>query len=497
MWSLVLLLSSVLAPVDAASLLFTDATIISYDFSTNHTQILRDSSLLVQGDRIVELYNGTTPSSYPNDTTVVNATGKIISPGFINTHHHLWQTGYKTLASNTTLAQYFQRYGEFGPSIQHMTAEDKYLAQIAGALELVNTGTTTILDHASGDSSEETEDSILQATLESGVRIFHAFSVHDLGTATNWTVDLQIQKLRSLATDPRLTNNSLVNLGLSFDAFPSAPKSQIEELWSIVRDNDLSLVTTHHLAGPYLNDNSPTLLDSLGWLNTSTPVIFSHSSFISSSDIHVLRQRNQYISATPESEMHYGHGNMYSHLIQDQASLGVDTHFTFSADMVQQARLWLQNLRLRLYEKVLKDLQVPWNNPMTTEQAFHLITRAGALALRRDDLGVIVPGAKADLAIFNADTPNLLGAEYDPVAAIILHSNTGDVEDVVVGGEFVKREGKILYEGYGEVKRRFRESARKIQRVWSEMEWENYWEDSLFLGVTEYGTAEEIDTQRG
>ena len=195
--------------------------------------------------------------------------------------------------------------------------------------------------------------------------------------------------------------------------------------------------------------------------------------------------------------MHYGHSHPFSQLIEDQAALGVDTHFTYSTDMVGQARLWLQKLRLLKFEEVLHDLEVPVNNPMSVEQAFYLITRAGALALRREDIGIIAVGAKADLAIFDGETPNLLGWE-DAVAAIILHSNVGDIEHVLVDGKFVKRDGKLTFDGYGDVKKRFVASAKKIQNIWKGIDSSFTWADGQkFLNLTDYGFTEEIDTLRG
>lgn len=56
--------------------------------------------------------------------------GKIVSPGFVDTHRHGWQTAYKTLGSNTTLAEYFDRYGEFTQAGTEFTADDIYLGQV-------------------------------------------------------------------------------------------------------------------------------------------------------------------------------------------------------------------------------------------------------------------------------------------------------------------------------------------------------------------------------
>jgi cytosine/adenosine deaminase-related metal-dependent hydrolase len=194
--------------------------------------------------------------------------------------------------------------------------------------------------------------------------------------------------------------------------------------------------------------------------------------------------------------MHYGHSHVYSNLIQDQAALGVDTHFTYSTDMVGQARLWLQKLRLQRFEEVLVDnLKIPINNPMSVEQAFYLITRAGSLALRRPDLGIIATGAKADLMIFDGESPGLLGWS-DAVAAVVLHSNVGDIEGVVVGGRWVKRDGKLLHKGYEGVKKRFVASAKRIQRIWGEIEWPRV-DQGLWFNETEYGATMGIDTLRG
>ena len=150
----------------------------------------------------------------------------------------------------------------------------------------------------------------------------------------------------------------------------------------------------------------------------SIPVVFSHASFLTYRGASLLRSTNQHISITPESEMHYGHTHPHSHLIQDQAALGVDTHFTFSTDILTQARLWLQSTRRRLFAQVLDHWHVPTQTPMTANQAFLLATRNGGLALRRPDLGVIAEGAKADLVIWDGESPALLGW-VDPVAAVI------------------------------------------------------------------------------
>ena len=133
---------------------------------------------------------------------------------------------------------------------------------------------------------------------------------------------------------------------------------------------------------------------------------------------------------------------------------------------------------------------------MSVEQAFLLATRAGGLALRRPDLGVITKGAVADLCFFDGTSPSLLGW-YDPVAAVILHANVGDISDVIVDGHFVKRDGRLTASGYEDVKERFLKSVKKIQEVWVGIGDPKFeLGKDKFMGFLEYGGVKKVVTER-
>lgn len=239
-------------------------------------------------------------------------------------------------------------------------------------------------------------------------------------------------------------------------------------------------------------------MHTLGYLNTtSLAIVFSHASYISATSATLLRQTNQHISITPESEMHYGHGHPISHLIQDQASLGIDTHFTYSGDILSQARLWLQATRRLLHQQVLDRWHVPASNPFSANQAFLLATRNGGLSLHREDLGILSVGAKADLVVWDATAPSMLGWR-DPVAAIILHANVGDIQHVLVDGKFRKRDFKLVDENYEKVKKRFLESAKRIQEELMKPERSvKIPLEGEFLSGYAYEAPMRVDVQRG
>ena len=262
----------------------------------------------------------------------------------------------------------------------------------------------------------------------------------------------------------------------------------------IPRQANVSVVTTHYGSGSYGNINGPEVLHSYNFLNISTPVIFSHANGLTTGEASLLRSTNQYISTTAESEAAYGVGPVTAYHIADQGALGIDTHSTFSGDMITSARFWLQSVRQVLYEQVLDKWNVPVNNPVSANQVFLMATRHGGLALHRDDLGIIAEGAKADLVVFSTDSPGLLGW-VDPVAAVILHANVGDIEHVLVGGKFVKRDWKLTVKDYAGIRERFLTSARRVQKIYKETPYPVL--TGAYSDVANYEEMEEVDTLRG
>ncbi|EHK20529.1 uncharacterized protein TRIVIDRAFT_223846 [Trichoderma virens Gv29-8] len=430
--------------VNAASTLLSGGTIIAWDDSAYYLKIIRNGSVLVTDDYIASVNTSPRPSELPLGTKVIDIANQILTPGFIDTHRHGWQTVFKTIGSNTSLTEYFSRYGEFFAA-DKFTADDVYISQLAGLYEAMNGGVTTLLDHASHTWSASTSYAGFNASIESGARVFWAFAFHNT-TSLNYTISDQISTFREMAENKEaLVRDSPTELGVAYDAWgPNPNLNEARGIAELIKEFNVSVMTTHSLAGPWGISNLPSEVQHFGILNGTVPIVFSHSSFITADDLQLLRSTNQYISITAESEMQYGHGHPHSYEVQDQAALGIDTHFTYSSDILTQARIWLQSARLYYYNQVLDNWHVPTYSPMTVNQAFLLATRSGGLALRRPDLGVIKRGAKADLVVWDAEnSPSMLGWE-DPVAAIILHANVGDVLHVMIDGKIVKRDGKIV-----------------------------------------------------
>ncbi|KAJ3547927.1 hypothetical protein NM208_g1256 [Fusarium decemcellulare] len=451
--------------VAARNVLFDGGTIISFDEEAGGVKVLRNHSVLVKGNTISAIFPSGSGTDLPEDVDVVPVSGKILTPGFIDTHRHLFQSAFKTIASNITMAAYFATLSPYVPNvINRLGPDDIYYGQMMAIRESLGAGVTSIVDHSYGTFDEGTSRASLQASIDSGARIQWCFGLHQI--PNNFTIAKQAGVFQQLLRDTDWAS-TIVRPGISFDEFADAPQSVLDTVINLISKSNLSTLTTHFLGGPWIGANSPKLLKDLGLLNSSTPVIFSHATALTPEDAAVLREYDHHIAIAPESEMHFGHGYPHSHKIMDQAALAIDASWAWSGDIVTQARIWLQSVRVRLYQATLDNWRVPKNNPMSVNQAFLLATRAGAKALRRSDLGVLSVHAKADIVVFDGSAPNMVGWN-DPVAAVILHSNPGNVEHVMVDGQFRKRDFKLITpsktsRSLEDLTERFLKSAERIQ----------------------------------
>ncbi|EJD54064.1 amidohydrolase family protein [Auricularia subglabra TFB-10046 SS5] len=468
-------------------------TVVAFDLQKNALDVMPDTDVHIVGDSIAGLHRAGSGFVPPKGTEVVDVTGDIVTPGFADMHRHSWQTAFRTLASNTTLPEYALRYGSGSPAQRLFTAEDVYAGQLAALYESLNSGVTIVLDHAHHTFSNATAAAGLQASIDSGLRVFWCYAIQSLNNG--FTINEQFANVRELFNNGTW-RKSATRIGIAFDQLQE-PLTQFDtDVFNLAHEIQAPVFTMHFLAGPWGGDSLPQALNRLGFLNNTLPIVLSHGSFITTTDMNLLRSTNQYLAITPESEMHYGHDHQFSQLIMDQAALGVDTHFTYSADIVGQARIWLQGTRLQRFREELTNSRIAVNNPMSANQAFLLATRNAGLALRRDDVGLIRVGGKADVVVFDGASPNMLGWS-DPVAAVILHSHVSDVKHVLVDGGWRKRDGKIVFGDFAALQKRFLKSRDRIQALWRQMDFPPFFSGPFRPGAAQGVVIPNLDAQRG
>ncbi|KAL5327980.1 hypothetical protein ACEPPN_005686 [Leptodophora sp. 'Broadleaf-Isolate-01'] len=408
----------------------------------NHVKAVK-ADLLIEGNIISKIEAKITPST---NTQVIDCTDKIISPGFIDTHHHLWQTLLKGRHANETLIDYFPS-GNF-PSSLHSPA-DMFWGELGGCLECLDVGTTTVVDHAHLNYSPEHSKAAIAATMSSGIRSVFCYSAtprleswepfklnHDL--LPSWVLGT-LEEL--VAKNPIASGR--VQLGFAFDS-TYLPKEMIVATFEKVKSLGIKLITTHYVGNGHFGGSPVELYHNYGLLDSS--ILFSHATGASANDAKLLLQTNSHVSTTPSTEMQMGHGRpvaFSSELkIESHCGVGADCHANNSASIISELRLLLQSARSSHAQKFAEVGKTPKKVYKTVEEAFNLGTIGGARAINMEDkLGSLKVGKFADILVWDAMSSGMVCAsQFDPVAAVVLHSSPADLEMVIVDGVVKKSE---------------------------------------------------------
>lgn len=176
-------------------------------------------------------------------------------------------------------------------------------------------------------------------------------------------------------------------------------------------------------------------------------LLLSHGNKITREELHWIESAGVHISSTPLSEVQMGHG--YPICLEPDfltfSSIGTDSSSICTSSIPAQACMALQTTRARQMAESLKN--GTWDGTIgpKVEDAFNLGTILGARAIGLgDEIGSLTVGKKADIVIFQGQTPTMAPAsDVDPIAAIILHSSVRDIRTVIVDGIIRKENGAL------------------------------------------------------
>ncbi|KAI9733641.1 MAG: hypothetical protein M1834_003243 [Cirrosporium novae-zelandiae] len=446
-----------------SSILLKNGTILSHAGNNIDVIPLRNTDLLITGSKIAAIGpNITSPNLI--STKTVDCTDKIISPGFIDTHHHLWQTQLKGRHANDTLLDYMYTGNMTSYAYK---PEDVFWGQLGGCLEAIDAGTTTVVDHAHVAISREHITAALTATNTSALRcIFCPSTTHLIKTWTRTTFapatgppipEWFTSQLQELMTSQPQGKNGTVQIGAGFDLF-FLPREVVVRFFESVRGWGAKLVTAHAgRRGIFGHDhtNPIPILQSYNLLSPTT--LLSHVNNPTPNELHSLQTTHTPISSTPGTELTMALGNpipFHPHLLS-QTSLGSDCHSALTPSPLTQMRLALSHARALQTDTLLQQGKYPRRFDVGVVDAFNLATVGGARAVGMEgEIGTLRVGFLADLVIFDARSPALVcAAEEDPVAAVVMHASVRDVVGVVVGGTVRKVGGSLtdcVVDGGGE-----------------------------------------------
>jgi cytosine/adenosine deaminase-related metal-dependent hydrolase len=412
---------------------------------------LKDAKILIQDDKIIDI--GVNIEAQVDE--IMDASEMIVMPGLVNAHLHLWQTGTKLMGSEWVGPDYHKNMHANIATLY--TAEDTYLGNLFGALNQINSGTTTVFDWSHNLRDLEMAERALDGLEEAKIR-----AVYGHGTAKPPTAEGEIPythiphprdrvehlRLNRLSDDDGLVTLAMAILGPEFGNFDVA----VQDL-QLARE--LDLLSSAHVWNGY-NKNLPEeeqikdaylQLGAMGLLGPDHNIV--HGNYMPEDQVRYIIDQGCSVTSTVMCEIH-GHGAFpLMAIVREKGavpSVGTDTTTLVAEDMFGELRGALFSLRFQISQAARTAGTYPLKQiPVNSREALQWATIGGAKALRMDHkIGSLTPGKKADIAMLRATDLNLYPV-HDPVFAITDLATGANVEHVMINGEFQKRDGQLLY----------------------------------------------------
>jgi len=391
--------------------------------------------------------------------------GAVVTPGLVNTHHHLYQTLTRARAQQADLFTWLKT---LYPTWARIDEEMEYAAARCGLAELALSGCTTVFDHhyVFPRGVFGLVEAEIAAARELGLRIVASRGSMDLGVSDGGPPpDSLVQDIDAILADTErlaaTADGALVQIVVAPCSPFSVTTRLMEESASLARRLGLQLHT--HLAETVeedaycreLFDCTPVeYLERVGWI--AGDVWCAHCVHLSEGDVRSFGAAGVGVAHCPTSNLRLGAGVAP---VRDMLDAGVRVGLGVDGSA--------SNERSDLFSEVKNALLVSRGRggpaALTARDALRLGTRGGAAVLRRDDIGSLAVGKRADIAVWRTDGLEFGGAD-DAVANLVL-SGPHRVDRLIVAGEDVVRGGSLVAADEQEIAREHRKQA---DRLWQE-----------------------------
>jgi 5-methylthioadenosine/S-adenosylhomocysteine deaminase len=437
-------------PVQQVDLVIANGIVVTVD---GDRRVINPGSVAVRGTTIVAVGAADQIAGSYRAGQIIEARGRVVMPGLINTHTHAPMVLYRGLGDDLALMDWLQNY-IFPAEAKTVSPQFVRVGTELAALEMIRSGTTTYVD------MYYFEEEIARATKRAGLRgvlgqTIIEFPVPDARTPADalkrseaFIREFQRDELITPAIAPHAVyTNDAASLTSSRDL---ARKFGVPLVIHLAETEDeIPLAMKRHKARPI------AALDALGFFGGR--VIAAHGVWVQPDEITLLRQRGVGVAHNPESNMKLASGTApVPQYLDAGVAVGLGTDGAASNNDLDMFEAMRQAAFLHKLQS--RDPRV-----VSARVALDMATIGGARVIGREqDLGSIEPGKRADLIVVRMDRARQTPM-YDPISHLVYATRGDDVETTIVNGRVLMREGKVLTLDETQVLRQANAAAAQVR----------------------------------
>lgn len=405
----------------------------------------------IRGEQIVAVGDAAAleADSYRAKQTI-DARGKVVLPGLINTHTHLPMVLFRGIADDLDLQDWLVKY-IFPAEAKNVTREFVVAGTQLGLVELIRGGTTTYAD------MYYFEDAIAEETKKAGVRGVLGETVIDFPVADNKTWAEALKYSETFIQ--RWKNDPLITAAIAPHAPYTVSTEHLQEVKALAERLNAPILT--HLAEAPTETKTiaeryhtrPALyLEKIGFL--SARLLAAHVVHVNDEEIALLKQRDVGVAHCPQSNMKLSSGTApVPQMLKADLRLGLGTD---GAASNHDLSLWEEiDTAAKLHKLISMNPTV-----VTAQQALEMATIGGARALHKErEIGSLTVGKRADVILLDLNAAHLT-PRYNLYSHLVYAAKASDVTDTIVNGRVLMRNRTLLTLA----EERIKTVARRYQR---------------------------------
>ena len=412
----------------------------------------KKQSLLIENDIISEISDEIDET---NVDKIIDAEGKILLPGFINTHTHLSMTLFRGLADDLSLDSWLNDH--IWPMEANLNGDYCYIGALLGAVELIKSGTTTF-----SDMYFYMED-VARAVDEAGIRAVLSYGMIDFGDAEKR--EAEITENLTLFENC----NGMADGRIKVFFGPHSPYTASEELLIKVRQlaDEYNMGIHIHVSETQKEIDDITAekgmrpfeyLDKIGFLGPD--VVAAHSVWLSDNEIEIIKKNGVKVSHNPCSNMKLASGIApVSKLIEEGICVSIGTDGASSnnnLDLIEELKT----------ASLLQKVSTLDPNVLNSHEAIAMGTIRGAEALGlEDEIGSVEVGKKADIILIDTNSANMVPDSSTLTSNIIYSANGSNVDTTICNGKILMENKKLTVLDEQEIYDKARQAIKNLKEA--------------------------------